>query len=65
MTPHRSFRPPPFRHYAGASTYLLATKYNNYGGRGTGTGQNRMAILDPSAARIDPISGASDDASRS
>ena len=45
--------------YTGTSTYLLATKYNNYAGRGTGTGLNRMAILDPSAARIDPISGAS------
>jgi hypothetical protein len=43
--------------YAGASTYLLATKYNNYGGSGTGNGQNRMAILDPDSAHIDPISG--------
>jgi hypothetical protein len=43
--------------YGGASTYLLATKYNNYGGSGTGNGQNRMAILDPDSAHIDPISG--------
>lgn len=45
--------------YTGASTYLLATKYNNYAGIGTGNGQNKMALLDPSAAHIDPISGAS------
>ncbi len=43
--------------YTGPSTYLLATKYNNYGGAGTGNGQNRMAILDPSTATTDPISG--------
>lgn len=43
--------------YTGPSTYLLATKYNNYGGAGTGNGQNRMAILDPSTATLDPISG--------
>lgn len=44
--------------YAGTSTYLLATKYNNYGGAGSGNGQNRMAVLDPSSALVDPISGA-------
>jgi hypothetical protein len=43
--------------YAGTSTYLLATKYNNYAGSGTGDGQNRMALLDPSAAQTEPISG--------
>ena len=43
--------------YAGTSTYLLATKYNNYGGAGTGNGQNRMAVLDPARAQVDPISG--------
>ena len=43
--------------YTGTSTYLLATKYNNYGGSGTGNGQNRMAILDPFAELPDPISG--------
>ena len=43
--------------YAGPSTYLIATKYNNYGGAGTGNGQNRMAVLDPSTATTDPISG--------
>jgi hypothetical protein len=44
--------------YAGTSTYLLATKYNNYAGSGTGNGLNRMALLDPMAAHTDPISGA-------
>jgi hypothetical protein len=43
--------------YTGTSTYLLATKYNNYGGAGSGNGQNRMAILDPFAELPDPISG--------
>jgi hypothetical protein len=43
--------------YAGASTYLLAVKYNNYAGAGTGDGQNRMAVLDPSRSQSDPISG--------
>jgi hypothetical protein len=43
--------------YSGTSTYLLATKYNNYAGVGTGDGLNRMAILDPFAAQTDPISG--------
>ncbi|HEU4590039.1 MAG TPA: hypothetical protein VFS13_03950 [Steroidobacteraceae bacterium] len=43
--------------YAGTSAYLLATKYNNYAGSGTGDGLNRMALLDPAAAHTDPISG--------
>jgi len=43
--------------YAGTSSYLLATKYNNYAGAGTGNGLNRMAVLDPSSAQTDPISG--------
>jgi hypothetical protein len=42
--------------YAGTSSYLLLTKYNDYAGAG-GTGQNRMAILDPFATMVDPISG--------
>ncbi len=43
--------------YTGASSYLLMTKYNNYGQAG-GDGVNRIAILDPNASMIDPISGA-------
>lgn len=44
--------------YAGTSPYLILTKYNDYAGAG-GSGLNRMAILDPNATTIDPISGAS------
>jgi hypothetical protein len=43
--------------YTGTSTYLIATKYNNYAGAGTGDGQNRMAILDPMNSAADRISG--------
>jgi hypothetical protein len=41
--------------YAGTSTYLLAQKYNNYYGVGTGDGLNRLAILDPKASQADAI----------
>jgi hypothetical protein len=41
--------------YAGTSTYLLAQKYNNYEGAGTGDGLNRLAVLDPRASQPDPI----------
>lgn len=41
--------------YTGPSLYLLASKYNNYAGAGTGNGQNRMAILDPSLSQADPV----------
>nr|WP_299908420.1 hypothetical protein [Sphingomonas bacterium] len=41
--------------YGGTSTYLLAQKYNNYFGAGTGDGLNRLAILDPKASQADPI----------
>jgi len=43
--------------YAGSSSYLLMTKYNNYAGIG-GDGVNRIAVLDPNDQMIDPISGA-------
>jgi hypothetical protein len=41
--------------YTGASTYLLAQKYNNYRGAGTGDGVNRLAVLDPGVTQPDPI----------
>ena len=43
--------------YGGPSTYLLAIKYNNYGGVGTGDGKNRMAVVDPNTVQADTISG--------
>ncbi|HSI50775.1 MAG TPA: hypothetical protein VLA61_21105 [Ideonella sp.] len=43
--------------YTGSSSYLLAVKYNNYLNAGTGDGLNRMAVLDPNATQVDPISG--------
>ncbi len=43
--------------YTGGSSYLLMTKYNNYGGAGTGDGRNHIAILDPNQTQADAISG--------
>ena len=43
--------------YAGSSSYLLMTKYNNYAGIGSGDGANRVAVIDPRASQVDPISG--------
>ncbi len=43
--------------YTTASTYLLLTKYNDYGGGAGGDGRNRVAILDPSSSQGDPIAG--------
>jgi len=42
--------------YPGTSSYLLMTKYNDYAAAGGG-GVNRIAMLDPNATMIDPISG--------
>jgi hypothetical protein len=43
--------------YSGTSAQLLALKYNDYNGIGTGTGRNRLAVLDPGATQTDTISG--------
>lgn len=43
--------------YTGGSSYLILTKYNNYGGFAGGDGINKLAILDPNATMTDPISG--------
>ena len=43
--------------YSGGSAYLLMSKYNNYGGIGSGDGKNRLAILDPNQSQVDSISG--------
>jgi hypothetical protein len=42
--------------YSGSSSYLILTKYNNYAE--WGDGHNKLAILDPNATQIDPITGA-------
>lgn len=42
--------------YTGSSTYLLALKYNNYEGVGTGDGRNSLAVLDPRTAQPDRFS---------
>jgi hypothetical protein len=44
--------------YAGTSSYLILTKYNNYAGAGTGDGANKLAVLDPQNGMADPIVGA-------
>lgn len=41
--------------YTGPSTYLLMTKYNNYGGAGTGDGRNSVAVLDPDQSQPDSV----------
>lgn len=44
--------------YAGPSSYLVLTKYNNYW-QGGGDGMNRLGVFDPTTAMIDPISNVS------
>lgn len=41
--------------YGGSSPYLLAQKYNNYRGVGSGDGLNRLGVLDPRASQPDPV----------
>ena len=43
--------------YTGSSSYLVMTKYNNYGRAGSGDSKNKVAVLDPNATQVDPISG--------
>ncbi len=43
--------------YQGTSSYLILSKYNNYAGAG-GSGDNKVAILDPNATMTSPVSGA-------
>ncbi|MGE5522776.1 MAG: hypothetical protein ACM3SS_03605, partial [Rhodospirillaceae bacterium] len=43
--------------YAGPSTYLIVTNYNNYVRAGSGDGRSKLAILDPNASQSDVISG--------
>lgn len=42
--------------YAGGSSYLIVTKYNDYAGVGA-TGANKIGLLDPFHSSIEPISG--------
>src|SRR5579884_1075235 len=42
--------------YTGTSSYLIMTKYNNYI-EGGGDGKNKIAVLDPRATEIDPVTG--------
>lgn len=39
--------------YTGSSTYLITTKYNNYGRAGSGDSKNKVAVLDPGASQPD------------
>jgi hypothetical protein len=40
--------------YTGDAAYLIGVKYNNYAYAGGGDGQNRIAVLDPTATQSDP-----------
>lgn len=41
--------------YKGSSSYLITTKYNNYGRAGSGDSKNKVAVLDPHASQADSI----------
>jgi hypothetical protein len=45
------------RSYQGKSHYLVLTKYNNYAEFG-GDGVNKVAVLDPNATMVDPVTHA-------
>ena len=45
--------------YAGSSSYLIFTKYNNYAGFDGGDGINRIAVLDPNATMVEPHASSS------
>jgi hypothetical protein len=40
--------------YAGTSSYLIFTKYNNYAGLDGGDGVNKIAVLDPNDTMVEP-----------
>jgi len=40
--------------YAGTSSYLVFSKYNDYAGLDGGSGVNRIAVLDPNATMVEP-----------
>ncbi|HEX9545877.1 MAG TPA: Calx-beta domain-containing protein, partial [Acidimicrobiales bacterium] len=40
--------------YAGSSSYLIFTKYNNYAGLDGGDGVNKIAVLDPNDTMAEP-----------
>ena len=40
--------------YAGTSSYLIFTKYNNYAGIDGGDGVNKIAVLDPNDTMVEP-----------
>lgn len=42
---------------SGSASYLVMTKYNNYGRAGSDDSKNRIAVLDPNATQVDRISG--------
>ncbi|HEX5054843.1 MAG TPA: hypothetical protein VFZ65_23905 [Planctomycetota bacterium] len=44
--------------YTGPSSYLILTKYNNYGGGAGGNGLNKLGVFDPNTPMVDPVSGA-------
>ncbi|MHB8636981.1 MAG: TolB-like translocation protein [Fimbriimonadaceae bacterium] len=52
-----SIVPASFKPDGSASSYYIACKYNNYVNLGSGDGQNKVAILDPSLTQTDTVTG--------